>query len=82
MEDAGKRSAPSGFRSLDSTPICHRLAHHHLASKKMSHKEDTIPEGYAYAWTLASDLSLEDFLKKARISVEILVEYQYYPCVV
>ena len=33
----------------------------------MSDKEDTIPEGYAYAWTLASDLSLEDFLKKACI---------------
>jgi len=48
--------------------ICHRLARHLLASKKMSHKEDTIPEGYAYAWTPVSNLSLEDFLKKARTS--------------
>ena len=52
-----------------STLICHRLAPHHLASNTMSHKEDTIPEGYAYAWNPASDFPLEDFLKKARISL-------------
>ena len=49
-------------------PFATALAHHLLASKKMSDKEDTIPEGYTYAWRLASDLSLEDFLKKACIS--------------
>jgi hypothetical protein len=63
------------FPTLDGTSsleiTCHRLARHHFASKKMSHKEDIIPKEYAYSWIPTSDLSLDDFLKKARVSQSI-----------
>lgn len=40
-----------------------------------SANDDTTPdtESYAYAWSKDSDVSLEDFLKKARVSLLVSV---------